>query len=67
MAEQTEPTLKRHRKNAPQNCVRCSNSHRAVPAEWDLKPVGEKMMALCETHARYWSAQHGIMTFPADK
>lgn len=67
MAEEQVATIKRHRKNGPRYCIRCSASGREVHAEWDLKPAGEPTMALCDTHARYWAGKHGIMTFPGDK
>lgn len=60
-------TVSRYRGKTNANCARCSNSYRAVPAEWTLKVKGQKLQHLCETHARYWAAQYGIDTFPADK
>lgn len=49
-----------HRRRNPHRCVRCRESHRTTPSEWNLVIPGKPTMYLCEPHARYWAVKEGL-------
>ena len=62
----TEPTITPRKTKTTTNCVRCRLQGQTNEAEWNVAAPDEKSVPMCDAHARYWAAMHGIMTFPGD-